>query len=661
MGTHEPAPSAIPSGGDDRDIGVNSTAGETLTDLIDRRLSRRDALRGLTAAGAFGLFGGAGLVVHAASASGARSSLKFEEIRHALETGHRVAPGYEVQVLVRWGDRLTADAPAFDPANQSAAAQLKQFGYDNDFLAFMPLPYGSDSSTRGLLCSNHERTAPTLMWPGLGDKPLKKLMQAQAEVEMASQGHSVFEIRKTNGRWEVVVDSPYNRRFTPFNAGMRVGGPAAGHARLKTKADPAGTWVIGTMNNCAGGKTPWGTVLTGEENIHIYFIGDAEKSPEAKAYKRYGITGKGRYVWGKWHDRFNLDKEPNEPNRFGWVVEIDPYDPTAPAVKRTALGRFKHEGATTAVSHDGRVAVYSGDDERFEYVYKFVTRDRFNPQRREANRDLLDHGTLYVARFDADGTMTWLPLVHGQGPLTAANGFDSQADVVIEARRAADLVGATPMDRPEDIEPNPKTGRIYVVLTNNSRRKPATDGNARERANPANPRANNKFGQIIEIIPPLVDDKPDHTAIKCRWEFFLLGGDPAKPEHGARYHGPVSADGWVACPDNIAFDPQGRVWIATDGQDDAAGFSDSVYAADTSGPGRGITRLFFNAPRGAEICGPEFTPDGRTLFVAIQHPGEEEGSSFEKPSTRWPDFKDDMPPRPAVIAITRRDGGVIGG
>ncbi len=644
---------------DDQNIGVNPAVAETLTDIIDSRLSRRDALKGLTAAGAFGLFGGAGLA-HAASAA-PRSSLSFQEIQHALEAGHKVAPGYDAQILIRWGDKVKADAPEFDVKNQSAAAQLKQFGYDNDFLAFMPLPYGSNSSTHGLLCSNHERTSPGLMWPGLGENATDKMNQAQAEVEMASQGHAVVEIRRRNGKWEVVVDSPYNRRFTPFNAGMRVGGPAAGHARMKTAADPAGGWVIGTMNNCAGGKTPWGTVLTGEENIHSYFLGDAEKSREARTYKRYGVTGKPRYAWGKWHDRFNLDKEPNEPNRFGWVVEIDPYDPTALAVKRTALGRFKHEGATTAISHDGRVAVYSGDDERFEYVYKFVTRDKFNPNDRAANRDLLDNGTLYTARFDGDGTMTWLPLVHGQGPLTAANGFESQADVMIEARRAADLLGATPMDRPEDIEPNPRSGRVYVVLTYNERRKPASDANARERANPANPRAGNKFGQIIEIIPPLVNGKPDQTALKCRWEFFLLGGDPANPAHAARYLGPVSANGWVACPDNVAFDPQGRCWISTDGQDDAAGFSDSLYAADTRGAGRGITRLFFNSPRGSEVCGPEFTPDGKTLFVAVQHPAEEKGSTFEKPSTRWPDFKDDMPPRPSVLAITKKDGGVIGG
>jgi secreted PhoX family phosphatase len=256
-----------------------------------------------------------------------------------------------------------------------------------------------------------------------------------------------------------------------------------------------------------------------------------------------------------------------------------------------------------------------------------------------------------VARFEANGKMRWLPLVYGQGPLTAANGFNSQADVVIEARRAGDLLGATPMDRPEDVEAHPLTGRVYVVLTYNEQRKP-------EQVNAANPRAPNKYGHIIEIVPPLAGGKPDHTATECEWGFFLMGGNPKVAEHAARYASPVSDNGWVVAPDNVAFDPQGRIWISTDGQDDWAGFNDSLYAAPVSGPARGATRAFFNGPAGCELCGPCFTPDGRTLFLSIQHPGD--GSSFDKPSTRWPDFQDGMPPRSSVVAITRNDGGEIG-
>jgi len=634
------------------DIAVNPSRQPGIAELIEARISRRTALKGLAAVGAIGLFGCESLAARR-GASG-DTPLTFTEIGRFLDQTTHVAPGYEVQVLIRWGDPIRRSGPAFRPGAQWPDEQEQQFGAENDFLAFMPLPRGSKSSTRGLLCVNHENHRAHLAWPGMTAKDYaSKMTRERCEVQMAAQGHTIVEIARTGNKWALVDDSSFNRRISARSTQMRVAGPAAGHARMRTSADPAGLQIIGTYNNCAGGVTPWGTVLTAEENFNFYFAGDAAKGPEAAARKRYGITGRGRYNWGLYFDRFNLDREPNEPNRFGWVVEIDPYDPKSTPVKRTALGRCKHECATTALSHDGRVAVYSGDDERMEYVYKFVTRERYDPARPEANRDLLDAGTLYVARFEANGRMRWLPLVFGEGPLTAANGFNSQADVAIEARRAADLLGATPMDRPEDVEAHPATGRVYVVLTYNEQRKP-------EQVNAANPRGPNRYGHIIEIVPPLADGAPDHAATECAWGFFLLGGDPAKPEHGARYAAPVTANGWVAAPDNVAFDPHGRIWISTDGQDDAAGFADSVYAAETSGPRRGATRCFFSAPRGAEICGPEFTPDGKTLFLSIQHPGDESGSTYDKPSTRWPDFKDGVPPRSSVVAVTKSDGGEIG-
>jgi secreted PhoX family phosphatase len=472
------------------------------------------------------------------------------------------------------------------------------------------------------------------------------------EVEMAAHGHSVIEIEKRAGGWQVVADSRYNRRFTALRTEMRLSGPAAGHDRLKTSADPSGTKVIGTLNNCAGGTTPWGTVLIAEENFHYYFRGDVEKTGEARNYKRYGLGRRKRWGWSRYHDRFNVEKEPNEPNRFGWVVEIDPYDPASTPVKRTALGRFKHECATTVVNPDGRLTVYSGDDQRFDYLYRFVTEGQVYAGDRKGNRNLLDSGTLSVARFAADGTMTWLPLVFGTGPLTPANGFHSQADVAIETRYAADLLGATPMDRPEDVETNPVNGRTYVMCTNNTKRKA-------DQIDAANPRAKNRHGHVIELIPPGAGKQADHTATAYRWEFFLLGGNPDDPKDKAMYLGEVSKDGWLSTPDNCTFDAEGRIWITTDGQP-KSGMADSVYAADTAGPGRGLTRCFFNAPTGAEICGPAFTPDYRTLFVAIQHPGDDKGSAFETPSTRWPDFVDGMPPRPSVVAITKDDGGEIG-
>lgn len=636
---------------DDDDRISNPSTAPTLQQVLALRLNRRDTLKGMAAAGLYGLFGCAAPGTPSATGD---QALTFAESGRFLDETHHVAPGYRVQTVIRWGDPIHAGGPAFRAGLQTADEQERQFGMDNDFIAFMPLPRGSQNSARGLLCVNHERCTPHLAWPGMTPENYTKLMnREQCAVEMASQGHTIVEVERRGGDWHTVTNSPYNRRITLRSTAMRIAGPAAGHPRLRTSADPAGTRIVGTLNNCAGGTTPWGTVLTAEENLHNYFTGEASKGREAPAWKRYGINGRGRYVWGRYFDRFNLDKEPNEPNRFGWIVEIDPYDPKSVPVKRTALGRCKHECATTAISHDGRVAVYSGDDERFEYVYKFVTRDRHNAQNAAANRDLLDHGTLFVARFEANGTLRWLPLVQGQGPLTAANGFDNQGDVLIEMRRAADLLGATPMDRPEDVEAHQQTGHVYVVLTFNEQRKP-------DQVDAANPRGPNNYGHIIEIVPPVVNGKPDHAATECRWEFFIVGGDPKNPDHRARYQGNVSATGWVVAPDNVAFDPKGRIWIATDGQDDWAGFADSVYAAETSGPRRGITRNFFSSPRGAEICGPAFTPDGKTLFLSIQHPGDEKGSTFDKPSTRWPDFKPDLPPRPAVIAITKADGGDIG-
>jgi hypothetical protein len=452
----------------------------------------------------------------------------------------------------------------------------------------------------------------------------------------------------------VVADSKYARRITALTE-MRISGPAAGHERMRTKADPTGARVFGMLNNCAGATTPWGTWLTCEENINGYFWNRkaAASSPDAKALQRYGVPGEW-VNWGQYHDRFDVEKEPNEPNRFGWVVEIDPLDPNSVPVKRTALGRFKHEGAGNIVNRDGRFVVYSGDDERFDYVYKFVTEGKVDPAYRAGNMDLLDRGTLYVARYDADGTGVWLPLVHGQGKLTAENGFRDQGDVLIHARLAADAVGATRMDRPEDVDVNPQTGKVYLMLTNNSQRQPADGADPDKRVNAANPRANNRFGHIIEMIP----DGGDHASTRFRWEILVRCGDPSIAAVGATFNPATSSDGWFGMPDNCVVDASGRLWIATDGNSAAAtGRADGVWAMETEGPARGTSKLFFRCPNGAELCGPCFTPDMETLFVAVQHPGE--SSTFENPSTRWPDFKDGMPPRPAVVAITRNGGGKI--
>ena len=455
----------------------------------------------------------------------------------------------------------------------------------------------------------------------------------------------------------MVRDGAQNRRITATTP-MALTGPAAGHPRLQTAADPTGAAVLGTINNCSGGVTPWGTWVMAEENFHGYFIGELpEGHPETANYERLGLP-EGTYGWGAFHERFDLSKEPNEPNRFGWIVEVDPADPASTPKKRTALGRFKHEAADNVLAPDGRVVLYLGDDERFDYVYKFVTAGTYDPANRAANLDLLDDGTLYVAKFEGDGTLAWLPLTFDAGPLTEANGFSSQADVLIEARRAADLLGATPMDRPEDIGPDAASGKVYVMLTNNTKR-------AADQTDPANPRADNAFGHIIEIS----EAGGDFAGETGTWEILLKCGDPSVAEVGATFSTATTADGWFGMPDNCAIDSAGRLWVSTDGNNaEVTGRADGLWAVDTADAARGTSKLFYRVPVGAEMCGPLPTPDLATFFVAVQHPAEggDEWDGFGRPSyyedlsTRWPDFDDAMPARPSVVAITRQGGGRIG-
>ena len=634
------------------------------------RLSRRGFLRSSSAVGLVAAAGGFSLLAACDDAPEAttsqtsaahKSRYSFEEISHGVDHTHHVAPGHEARILLRWGDPIHDDAPPFDPWQQSAGAQLKQFGYNNDFIGFIPLPIGTPVSDRGILCVNHEFTNDDLMFPGLGeaDDIREILTQAQIDISMAAHGGTVIEIaRGEDGTWAPVLASRYNRRISTLATPMRLSGPAAGSARLATGQDRTGREVTGTLNNCAGGITPWGTYLMAEENFHLYFMGETQGHPEQENFERYGVPA-GIYAWGRFHDRFDINKEPNEANRFGWVVEVDPLAPEAKPVKRTALGRFKHEGAETIIAPDGRVVIYMGDDQRGEYLYKFVSRDAFDYGDRFANTDLLDNGTLYVARFEEEGRGTWLPLTYGEGPLGPQNGFHNQGDVVIEARRAADLLEATPMDRPEDVQPEPMSGRVYVALTNNSKRGP-------NEVNAANPRGPNLFGHILELVP----DGLDHTADSFAWDFVVLCGP--KGVSGSEWNEATSEDGWFSCPDNLAADPLGRLWVATDqgsGWSKLTGTADGLWALETQGPGRGTGRMFFRVPVGAELCGPRFTEDGRALFLSVQHPaasGEADylpfarKSTFEDPATRWPDFAPGSPPRPSVVVISRDDGGVIG-
>lgn len=652
------------------DIPTNPNLTRTIGDVINARYGRRDMLRGMLGVTATtALFGTSAMIApkQAAATAQTQGRYNFNELAWGNDQEHHIAEGYNADILLRWGDPITADAPDFDVNNQTAAAQLKQFGYNNDYVGFTAL---TEDGTRGLLCVNHEYTNEEVMFPGLGRQDradFEGMTQDIVDIEMAAHGGTVVEIEQgSDGKWALIRDSAYNRRITPLNTEMTFSGPAAGHDRMKTNADPTGMKVIGTINNCAGGMTPWGTYLMAEENFHGYFwtdVVDAEGKPdvsaqaEAAQMKRYGVPGRW-YAWGQYYDRFNIDKEPNEPNRFGWVVEVDPRTPDAAPIKHTALGRFRHEGAETTVSKDGHLVIYSGDDNRFDYQYKYVSDGKVTAETSVFGSTLLSEGTLYVARFDEDGSVEWLPLVHGNGPLNTSNGFADQADVLIDTRLAADLLGATPMDRPEDAQPGPN-GTAYLMLTNNTRRKA-------DQVNAANPRPESAFGHIIEIK----EANEDHAATTGTWSILVKCGDPNVAEVGAEWNPETSQNGWFGSPDNCAIDADGRLWISTDQGSNwgKTGKSDGLYALETEGNLRGHSKLFFRCPVGGELCGPYFHDSGETLFLAVQHPGTdgtndfkgfERASTFEDPATRWPDFDPAMPPRPSVVVVTKQGGGKI--
>ena len=647
---------------EDPDERERSCQSDTFEEVLTRRLARRSFLKS-AASGLPFLAAGAQAAerrpVSRAIAAPAQRQLQFPTLplvsaeaqaagapgdASALEDYVRVPRTYSSQVLLRWGDPLTAKAAAFDPLAQAPASQAQQFGYNCDFLAFFPFqsPF---SPINGLLTVNHEYTNEELMFPNYDpEAPTAD----QVNIGIAAHGVSIVHLQDPfyrGGPWAYLRNSKYNRRITGETE-MDITGPAAGDAWMKTSYDPTGTKVRGTFNNCGGGKTPWGTLLTAEENFDQYFANrnSLPDGPLKTLHGRFGVpTGASGRKWELYHPRFDVAQEPNEPNRFGWIVEIDPFDPASKPRKRTALGRTKHEAAVTTTSTDGRAVVYSGDDARFEYVYKFVSTGKVDKNNRAANFGLLDSGTLYVATFNDDGTGEWLPLIHGQGPLTPLNGYTSQGDVLIKTRLAADALVATPMDRPEDIEVSPATKKVYVALTNNTARTAA-------QVDAPNPRANNRAGHIIEIT----EASNDNGATTFTWEIFILCGNPGDPAAGTYFAGfdqsKVSA---LAAPDNLLFDASGNLWIATDGQPGVVGGNDGIYAVPTEGAERGNLRQFLSGVRGCEVAALEFNAFNNALFASIQHPGE--GGTWEEPRSLWPDSK--VPSRPSVVVVSRLYGG----
>lgn len=637
------------------DIGSNPTQNPHIDDLIAARVSRRSVLTGAAALTAAGLLPAALLTSAPAAANGSAPArvgkLRFAAAAPSSDDTFVVPSGYKTQILAPWGTPLTTGAPTFqEDASNTAADQEKQVGFNHDGMHYFPLkPFGN---TRGLLVVNHEYTDASQIYTAAQGSTIANDAAGKAKVAKALAAHGVSVItvhRNRTGVWEVVAD-PRNRRVTGTTP-MSFSGPVTtNHPKLQSTIT---SQPLGTLNNCAHGVTPWGTYLACEENFNGYF-GTADSAWTATADEsRYGLSKTGfGYNWHVAEPRFDLNVNRNEPNRFGWVVEIDPAKPESTPVKRTALGRFKHEGAT-CTEVNGRVVVYSGDDENGDYLYKFVSSE---PWRRLRARNLspLDKGTLYVARFDGDGTGEWLPLVHGTGPLTTGNGWADQADVMIRTRLAADALGATKLHRPEWVAVHPKTGDVYVTLTNGSGNNAAVNSG----------RDPNPYGHILRFS----ESKTSYTAFT--WDIFLVAGDPQYDPVNVPADQPA-----FGSPDGLWIDDTGVVWIQTDISNSSQNRADRGYdrignnqmlAAD---PETGEVRRFLTGPRGCEITGVIMTPDRRTMFVNVQHPGESTtfwnttlgAPTVTNPSSisSWP-FGAGKRPRPTTVVITRIDGGTIG-
>jgi secreted PhoX family phosphatase len=604
-------------------------------DLLPADPARR---RGLGATAAWMMLASLGAGRAQAGRTGTTPALAFTPVPMTVEAPLAVPPGYTARVLYAWGDATgqAAVPPWRSDAVPTPAEQALQAGMHHDGMAFFPLGgRGVLNGRHGLLALNHEYTDERLLHRDAASLAGGARTAEQVARSQAAHGVSVIEVQRegADAAWSVVRPSRRAWRVTA-NTPMVVAGPAAGHALLRTAADPEGRRILGTFANCAANATPWGSYLTCEENIQGYFEPPAELDA---SQRRWGLQAGGRGNWARWHlhdERFDLRRHPNEFHRFGWVVEIDPHDPTMTPVKRTALGRAVHEGAATGVSKDGRAVVFMGEDARFECIYRFVSRDRIRPGGFAANRDLLDHGTLSVARFDAQGRGRWLALTHGQGGLTPENGFADQGEVVIRTREASDRLGGTKMDRPEWTAISPVTGEVFVSLTNNAQRgKPGLPG-----ADAANPRAPNPTGHILRWR-----HGGDLAAETFQWDIVALGG------------GETAGDAFSS-PDGLTVDPFGRLWVATDAApmlEAAPGERlwlprNQLLACDPVAPGGPQMRRFLVAPPGCEVTGPVITPDGRTLFLNIQHPDP----GWPAPGGR---------PRSATVVVTKDDGGVIGG
>ncbi|GAA3238386.1 PhoX family phosphatase [Actinocorallia longicatena] len=620
---------------DPDDIPVNPSRNRHFQDV----LSRRSLLKAGTVVGAAGFLGGTAMSGGAAVAAAGKPLLGFKAVPTSSADAVVVPDGYSSQVLIPWGTPIHSGGPAFKKdGSNTAAEQAQQIGAHHDGMHLFPI-----SDKHGLLALNHEYIDTTLHYAD------GSAVMTREKVDKALAGHgvSIVKVRDRRGTW-IVEDSKYNRRVHGATPVAFSGPVKADHPELRSNNAP-----LGTLNNCSSGATPWGTYVTCEENWNGYFGTDDPTWAATAEQKRYGVAAAGfGYGWHKADPRFDLVKNPKELNRFGWCVEIDPFDPKSTPVKRTALGRIKHEGATFAEASDGRVVVYTGDDQDGEYIYKYVSAERWKNSAKKG-RSPLDDGTLYVAKFNDDGSGSWIPLVFGQGALTAAGGWKDQADVLIRTRTAADAQGATRLDRPEWIAVHPETGEVYATLTNGV-------GNGGK----VNPRKPNPYGHIIRWN----ESGHDNGALTFTWDVFLLAGDPAYDPAAAA----LGADDIFGSPDGLGFDGDGRLWIETDISNTSQNLASKGYdhigncALLASDPATREIKRFLTIPRGAEVTGVTFTPDFKAMFVNIQHPGEA-STAWGAPTpadpravSNWPDFDPDGRPRSATVVITKNDGGKIG-
>ncbi|WP_353815545.1 PhoX family protein [Agromyces sp. SYSU T00266] len=639
----------------------NTSSNAHFRDIASQAISRRSVL-GLGVAGAVGLVVAGAAGGDAAPAFAAKpgtAGLAFTPIAPVDRTvdAFTVPAGYRWQPIIRWGDPLFSSVPAFDFDHQTAEAQAGQFGYNNDYLDIIADPSGRT----GVLVTNHEYVNPDLMFPATADPEERR---RRGEIYKAAMGMAVVELKRgrVGDPWEYVVDGRRSRRLT-VESTFELTGPAAGSDLLKTAADPEGRWVKGTVGNCAGGTTPWGTVLSGEENFNGYFAWAADTA-EQRRYSGSSTTST-ETGWEQYDERFDAHHPGyvNEPNRFGWIVEIDPSDPTSTPKKHTAMGRFKHEGANVIIAEDGRAVAYMGDDERNDYLYKFVSRGRYTAATttgaRKRNMTLLSEGDLFVARFSGnspaseitgagalptdgafDGTGEWIALTRGGESVVP--GMTTE-QVLVYTRLAADLMGATKMDRPEDVEPNPVTGKVYLALTNNSRRTVAT-------LDEVNPITGNRYGHVVELT-----ETSGQGGETFGWSILLLCGDPAVTDYTYFAGFPKELVSPISCPDNVAFDSEGNLWISTDGAPSTIGYNDGLFRVPLEGDQRGNVQQFLAVPREAETCGPVIHDREGFVFVAVQHPGE--NGAVGAQTSYFPDYvaahSGDRvaAPRPSVVQV----------